>query len=70
LIPNFQSQGHNGSIKVVRASGEAGRGRGDKKEPDMNALEIRVVIDGSGNKGKVKDLKQLSGDRRQPVAAN
>jgi len=60
----LNKKGHNGSIRVVRA-GEptttGKRGRGAAEVPAENALHIRVVIDGSGNKGKVKDLKQLSG---------
>ena len=50
-------QGHNGSIKVNRNSQRIS----DDNEVDTSTLEIRVLIDGSKEKGKVKDLKQLSG---------
>ena len=43
-------QGHNGSIKVCR-----------HEDPELNALEIKVLINGSNTHGRVKDLKQLSG---------
>lgn len=54
---NLLSQGHNGSIKVNRSSQPIA----DDNEVDTSTLEIRVLIDGSKEKGKVKDLKQLSG---------
>ena len=50
-------QGHNGSIKVDRTS----QTDSDGNVMDTSTLEIRVLIEGSKEKGKVKDLKQLSG---------
>lgn len=63
MIEYFLQQGHNGSIKVNRSFKEDG-----EHKIDTSTLEIRVLIDGSKEKGKVKDLKQLSGKKNRHEA--
>ena len=58
-------QGHNGSVKVNKSEHDDG-----ERKVDTSTLEIRVLIDGSKEKGKVKDLKQLSGTLQLPFCGS
>ena len=57
-----QLQDHNGSISVVRSQNE-------RTGQEDNALEIKVLIDGNATQGRVKDLKQLSGEHSSCITS-